>query len=163
MADAVRFSEDRRGHVDKDPSLTADADGRVWVAWHSYRRETERILLRSFKGRRRGELLEVNDRPGRHFQPRVACGGNGRWIHSDCVAVQDRAAYEDGEMMEVIACWSDHLSLRRTHPSFALTRTQNLVNGVGYCDTCFHDERFVTDSCYPSRDIFDALLHEASA
>ena len=46
----VRLSEDRRGHVDKDPQVTADGSGRLWVAWHSYRYNTDRILIRALKG-----------------------------------------------------------------------------------------------------------------
>ena len=112
MGHVVRLSEDRRGHVDKDPSLTADADGRVWVGWHSYRRETERILLRSFKGRRRGELLTVSDRPGRHFQPRVACDGDGV-VWAVWTAVRDGAwrilarAVSPRRMGEVV-CLHEH-------------------------------------------------------
>lgn len=69
------------------------------------------------------------------------------------------APYADGEMMEVVACYPDFASIRRTNPSFALTRTQNLVSGGTYCDTCFHDERYVSDFVHPSREAFAALSH----
>ena len=80
MSRIIRLSEDRRGHVDKDPALTADADGRLWVAWHSYREKEDRILIRSFKGNRRGKVLEISDRPGINFQPKIACDGHTVWV-----------------------------------------------------------------------------------
>ena len=76
----IRLSEHRRGYVDKDPALTVDGSGRFWVAWHGYRSKEDRILVRSFKGQRRGPLLQVSEEAGiNSFQPRIACGGDAVW------------------------------------------------------------------------------------
>ncbi|MFC2079542.1 L-2-amino-thiazoline-4-carboxylic acid hydrolase [Candidatus Bipolaricaulota bacterium] len=65
--------------------------------------------------------------------------------------------YGDPDLMEVVACYPDYASMRRTNEHFALTRTQTLINGGDYCDTCFHDTRFVLDFVHPTRDVFESL------
>lgn len=67
------------------------------------------------------------------------------------------ASFEDGELMEVVACFPDHASIKRSNPHFVLTRTQTLIGGGAYCDTCFHDERHVPDFEHPPRETFDTL------
>lgn len=67
------------------------------------------------------------------------------------------APYGDAELMEVVACYQDFASMRRTNRHFALTRTQNLINGEDYCDTCFHDKRYVHNFVHPPRETFDDL------
>ena len=65
--------------------------------------------------------------------------------------------YDDGVLMEVVACYPDHASIKRANPSFELTRTQTLFTG-DYCDTCFHDRRHISSFLHPDRAVFDALL-----
>jgi hypothetical protein len=67
------------------------------------------------------------------------------------------APYGDGELMELVACYPDFASIRRTNEHFALTRTQNLIAGGSYCDTCFHDERYIQNFAHPSREVFERL------
>jgi hypothetical protein len=67
------------------------------------------------------------------------------------------APYGDGELMEVVACYPDFASIRRTNEHFVLTRTQNLIAGGSYCDTYFHDERYIQDFAHPSREVFERL------
>jgi len=76
-----------------------------------------------------------------------------------CRTHQVLASFEDEEAMEIIACYPDHASMRRTHPAFVLTRTQTLMAGTDDCDTCFHDLRHVTEFTHPSRDVFESLQH----
>lgn len=76
----VRLSDHHHGHVDKDPNVTVDCKGRTWVVWHAYRPREDRILVRSFKGQRRGPLLEVSEAAGLNFQPRIACTGSDVWV-----------------------------------------------------------------------------------
>ena len=76
----IRLSDHRKGHVDKDPHVTVDTNGRTWVAWHAYRPKEDRILIGSFKGQRRGLLLEVSEAAGLNFQPRIACAGSDVWV-----------------------------------------------------------------------------------
>jgi hypothetical protein len=41
----------------------------------------DRILLRSLKGNRPGQILEISDDPGINFQPRIACDGQDKiWV-----------------------------------------------------------------------------------
>ena len=65
--------------------------------------------------------------------------------------------YGDPELMETIACYPDFASIRKTNEHFVLTRTQNLIRGGEYCDTCFHDVRGAGDDVHPSREVFDGL------
>ena len=77
----VRLSADRRGHNDKDPALTLDRDGRLWVAWQSYVPQVDRILARPLVDGEPGELFEVSDEAGVNFQPAIACDGdNAVWV-----------------------------------------------------------------------------------
>ena len=66
----------------------------------------------------------------------------------------------DREVAEAVACYPDHASLRRSNPSFALTRTQTLIGGALYCDTCFHDTRCISAVRHPELPAFDGLAHE---
>ena len=72
MPRIFRLSGDARNHTDKDPHLTVDTGGRLWVAWQSYRMKEDRILARFVHRNRRGPVVEVSDTPGINFQPRVA-------------------------------------------------------------------------------------------
>ncbi|HCR17562.1 MAG TPA: hypothetical protein DIU35_08765 [Candidatus Latescibacteria bacterium] len=77
----VRLSRDDRGHKDKDPCLTRDNKGTLWVAWHHYRMKEDHILLRSLRGNRKGEILEISETPGINFQPKIACDGQNKiWV-----------------------------------------------------------------------------------
>jgi hypothetical protein len=67
------------------------------------------------------------------------------------------APYGDADLMEVIACYPDYASIRRTNEHFSLTRTQTLMRGEPYCDTCFHDDRGGETPHHPSRNVFDDL------
>lgn len=67
------------------------------------------------------------------------------------------APYGDADLMEVIACYPDFASIRRTNEFFVLTRTQNLIQGASFCDTCFHDERGASAIVHPALDVFDNL------
>jgi hypothetical protein len=76
-----RLSEDSRRHNDKDPNLARAPDGTLWVTWQSYRMKEDRILARSIRNGRRGPIIEVSDRPGINFQPRIACDADSRvWV-----------------------------------------------------------------------------------
>jgi len=68
----------------------------------------------------------------------------------------------DPELMDVVACYPDFAMLRRTHPSFALTRTQTLMRGGTCCDTCYHDERYVDGFEHPPMSVFDNLAGPAT-
>ncbi len=63
----------------------------------------------------------------------------------------------DSEVAEAVACYPDHASIQRSNPHFVLTRTQTLIGGAAYCDTCFHDERYAADFVHPGIDVFDGL------
>ena len=81
MRQIVRLSGDRRGHNDKDPALTMDQAGRLWVAWQSYVSQADRILARSVVDGEPGELLTVSDEAGIHFQPTIAGSGEDAvWV-----------------------------------------------------------------------------------
>jgi len=67
--------------------------------------------------------------------------------------------YGDPEIMQVIACYPDFANIRRTNPRFALTRTQDLMIGGDYCDTCFHDQRHADESKHPAQEVFDRLTY----
>ncbi|MFC2094876.1 L-2-amino-thiazoline-4-carboxylic acid hydrolase [Candidatus Bipolaricaulota bacterium] len=73
------------------------------------------------------------------------------------------APYRDADLMEVIACYPDFASIRRTNEHFVLTRTRNLIQGGDYCDTCFHDDRGESEIVHPTRDVFDGLGASCSA
>lgn len=60
-------------------------------------------------------------------------------------------------LLEILACYPDFASIRRTKEHFVLTRSQNLIAGGDYCDTCFHDERYVPDFVHPPRETFEGL------
>ena len=92
--------------VDKDPALTVDGSGRFWVAWHAYRPKEDRILVRSFKGQRRGPLLTVSEEVGINFQPRIVSGGDAVWVVWCAVregrwCVLARSADEMGEVVRL--------------------------------------------------------------
>jgi len=76
MSSLARLSGDQRAHNDKDPALTRDQDGRLWVAWQSYLPKADRILARSMSGQDAGKLLEVSEQAGVNFQPAIACDGD---------------------------------------------------------------------------------------
>ena len=81
MPQVVRLSEAPRTHLGKDPNLTRDLNGQLWIAWHNYRMKEDRILVRSVQSGRRGPVLEISDQPGINFQPRIACDGhNNIWV-----------------------------------------------------------------------------------
>ena len=67
------------------------------------------------------------------------------------------SAYGDDELMEVVACYPDFAMFRKTNNSFCLTRTQTLMNDGEWCDTCYHDERYVKTFAHPDRSFFGAL------
>jgi hypothetical protein len=69
----ARLSGDEHAHNDKDPALTRDHGGRLWVAWQSYVPQADRILVRSTDGQDLGELLEVSEQAGVNLQPAIAC------------------------------------------------------------------------------------------
>ena len=72
-----RLSGDQPAHNDKDPALTRDAHGTLWVAWQSYLPQADRILARSLTSREPGELIEVSDQGSVNFQPAIACAADG--------------------------------------------------------------------------------------
>lgn len=76
-----------------------------------------------------------------------------------CRTHQALTSFDDGGRMEVIACYPDHASIKRSNPYFALTRTQTLFTGA-YCDTCFHDVRYVSEFAHPTAAVFDELSYE---
>jgi uncharacterized protein DUF3604 len=81
MRQIVRLSGDRRGHNDKDPALTMDRAGRLWVAWQSYVPQADCILARSVVGGEASELFVVSDEAGTHFQPAIAASGEDAvWV-----------------------------------------------------------------------------------
>lgn len=73
MPSFVRLSGDEPAHNDKDPALTRDRGGRLWVAWQSYVPQADRILARSTARHDVGELLEVSEQAGVNFQPAIGC------------------------------------------------------------------------------------------
>jgi len=80
------------------------------------------------------------------------------WCHSRSTHIgRDGEVIGDADLMDVIACYPDFASIRRTNEHFALTRTQNLIQGGDYCDTCFHDERGLSAIIHPGREVFEAL------
>lgn len=70
------------------------------------------------------------------------------------------APFGDPDLMDVIACYPDFASIRRTNPHFVLTRTRNLILGDSCCDNCFHDTRGSSTISHPSNDTFDRLDYE---
>ncbi|MFC2082469.1 L-2-amino-thiazoline-4-carboxylic acid hydrolase [Candidatus Bipolaricaulota bacterium] len=70
------------------------------------------------------------------------------------------AEYDDNELMEVVACYPDFAMFRKTNEYFCLSRTQTLMNGGDYCDSCYHDERFVAEFEHPSADVFTRLSED---
>jgi hypothetical protein len=73
MSSLARLSGDERAHNDKDPALTCDHGGRLWVAWQSYIPQVDRILVRGLDGQDAGKLLQVSEEAGVNFQPAIAC------------------------------------------------------------------------------------------
>jgi len=68
--------------------------------------------------------------------------------------IQRVLAGYDPKLMEVVACYPDFAMLRKIHESFALTRTQTLMNGGTCCDTCYRDERYVRGFEHPPLSAF---------
>ena len=71
--------------------------------------------------------------------------------------IQKVLADYEPKLMDVVACYPDFAMIRKTHPSFVLTRTQTLMNGGTCCDSCYHDARHVTGFEHPSLAAFDGL------
>jgi hypothetical protein len=73
MPSTTRLSGDEPAHNDKDPVLTRDHNGRLWVAWQSYVPRVDRILARRLADQDVGELVEVSEQAGINLQPAIAC------------------------------------------------------------------------------------------
>ena len=66
---------------DWEPAVAADASGRAWVAWDSYRANGYDLLLRSVNGEEPGPLQEVSATPFAEMRADVAVDGGGRvWV-----------------------------------------------------------------------------------
>ncbi|MBI9010876.1 MAG: L-2-amino-thiazoline-4-carboxylic acid hydrolase [Clostridiales bacterium] len=64
----------------------------------------------------------------------------------------------DAELMEVITCYPDFSMFKSLNPNFILTRTQTLVGGASYCDTCYHDKRHGNSFDHPPINTFNECL-----
>lgn len=77
----TRLSGNEPAHNDKDPALTRDRDGTLWVAWQNYVLQADRILARSMGDHEPGDLIEVSDQAGVNHQPAIACDADGAvWV-----------------------------------------------------------------------------------
>ena len=66
---------------DWEPAVAVGSDGRVWVAWDSYRENGYDILLRSVTAHGVGPVVELSATPLAEMRPDVAVDGGDRvWI-----------------------------------------------------------------------------------
>lgn len=64
--------------------------------------------------------------------------------------------FNDPELSYVVACYGDFTRARKFNENFVMTRTTTLMNGP-FCDTCFHDTRYVDKIEHPPREFFEKL------
>lgn len=82
----VNISDAKRDSRANDwsPSLAADRDGTVWVAWDSYASGSYNVMMRSVKANKPGELLKVTDSSRFHAHPSVTVDARSRvWVAWD--------------------------------------------------------------------------------
>lgn len=72
------------------------------------------------------------------------------------------AEYGDPALMDVVACYPDFAMFQNVDENFVLTRTQTLMSGGSFCDTCYHDKRYVEGFAHPPMSFFDALDAQAA-
>jgi hypothetical protein len=64
--------------------------------------------------------------------------------------------YNDPELSYVVACYGDFTQASKFNDNFVMTRTTTLLNGP-FCDTCFHDTRYVDKIEHPPMEFFEKL------
>ena len=61
--------------------MALDSDGKLWVAWHSYRFHVDRIMARRVNGREVGDLIEVSETAGLNAKPAICRdASDGVWV-----------------------------------------------------------------------------------
>jgi hypothetical protein len=68
---------------DWEPAVALDRDGVAWISWHGYAANYD-VYLRSFDGRRLGNVITMTTEPAAQFHTSVAVDGDGRvWVAWD--------------------------------------------------------------------------------
>ncbi len=85
--------------------------------------------------------------------------GENRYINKvkKCRIHEVLKEYGDNDLMEVIACYPDFAMFRAIDENFILTRTQSLIGGYEYCDTCYHDKRYFQTIQHPGIEFFNEI------
>lgn len=61
------------------------------------------------------------------------------------------------ELMDVVACYPDFAMFAHSNLDLVLTRTQTLMSGGAFCDSCYHDRRTVKPFSHPPLRVFETL------
>ena len=64
---------------------------------------------------------------------------------------------DDPEFADAVACYKDFRMIKNLNENFILTRTQTLVGGKDYCDSCCHDTRIVKTVKHPPKEFWESL------
>ena len=72
------------GSDDWDPAVALDRNGTAWISWDGYDTGNYDVFLRSFDGRKLGDVIAITTEPAAQFHSSVAVDGAGRvWVAWD--------------------------------------------------------------------------------